>query len=155
MIIFKNNDVYDVCTWSRVKSYTESTVDTPSRIPDTFCRLWTGISKLFLWRPVSKYVVLRKPRSLHHNPYLCHCSRKQPLRVNTEVDVAVCQAAFCVDPDIWISYNYQETRNCPLWLFKIHFKIQKPFQLMDHTKQVAGQMWLMDHGLLTPGLEDV
>lgn len=34
-------------------------------------------------------------------------------------------------------------------------KCKSHFQLMDHIKQAAGQIWLMDHGLLTPDLEAV
>lgn len=56
MIIFRSNNVYDVCKESQLKSYTDSTVNSPSSIADSFHGCRGGISKLFLLKTISRRV---------------------------------------------------------------------------------------------------
>lgn len=48
MIVFESKNVYEICKESQVKSYTESTMSSPSRILDGSCGLQAEVRKTSL-----------------------------------------------------------------------------------------------------------
>lgn len=154
MIMFKSSNVYGVCKWNQVKSYTDSAVNTLSSIPDAVYVLRAGISKLLLQKLNRKSFGLGRTCCLHHpvqTAVVVESSHRQ--HVNGCAYVSI-QLSFATLKSEIVNLSCHKILSFFDFKKKIHLKIEI-YSWCAVQKQVASQIWLMGHGLLIPGLEDV